>query len=123
MPLSMQSSDFVKMSKKLAVLAFGMALAGALAPAAQAAPGEKPPAVASAPSPVNVNTATMDELTALPGIGEKRAQAILDMRKEKGGFKSVDELVDVRGIGPAQLEKLRPHLRVSSDAPSSAAKP
>jgi competence protein ComEA len=103
------------MSKKqLAVLALGMALAGALgAPSASAAP-EKPAAAAATPAAVNVNTATLDELTALPGIGEKRAQAILDMRKEKGGFKSVDELTEVKGIGPANLEKLRPYLRAGA---------
>ena len=99
--------------KQLAVLALGTVLAGALAaPAARAAaPVEKSPAAASAPSTVNVNTATVEELTALPGIGEKRAHAILDARKQKGGFKSVDELTEVKGIGPANLEKLRPYLR------------
>ena len=55
--------------------------------------------------------------------GQKKAEAILETRKARGGFKSVDELVDVRGIGPAQLEKLRPHLRVSGDAASPAARP
>jgi len=76
------------------------------------------------PGVVNLNTATAAELEALPGIGAKKAEAILEARKAHGGFKSVDELVDVRGIGPAQMEKLRPHLRVSSDAASSAtAKP
>ena len=72
---------------------------------------------------------TLGDLAALPvttvnGIGPKKAEAIVEARKSRGGFKSVDDIVDVRGIGPAQLEKLRPHLRVSSDAPSSAtAKP
>ena len=65
------------------------------------------------PGVVNVNTATVDELVRLPGIGEKRAQAILDARQQRGGFKSVDELLEIRGIGPANLEKLRPHLSVS----------
>ena len=105
------------MSKKnLAFLALGMVLAGALAtPAAHAAANDpKPPPAASAASPVNVNTATVDELTALPGIGEKRAQAILEARKQKGGFKSVDELTEVKGIGPANLEKLRPYLRANA---------
>ena len=62
---------------------------------------------------VNVNTATVEELVQLPGIGEKRAQAILEARQQRGGFKSVDELLEIRGIGPANLEKLRPHLSVS----------
>ncbi len=65
------------------------------------------------PGVVNVNTATVDELVQLPGIGEKRAQAILEARQQRGGFKSVDELLEIRGIGPANLEKLRPHLSVS----------
>jgi competence protein ComEA len=62
------------------------------------------------PGVVDLNTATLDELVALPGVGEKRARAILDARKERGGFESVDELLDVRGIGAANLEKMRPHL-------------
>ena len=100
-------------NKQLAVLALWAALAGAMvAPVVHAAAGDpKTPAVAS---PVNVNTATVDELTALPGIGEKRAQAILDLRKQKGGFKNVDELTEVKGIGPANLEKLRPYLRAGA---------
>jgi len=65
------------------------------------------------PAVVNVNTATAEELVQVPGIGEKRAQAILDAREKRGGFKSVDELVEIRGIGPVNLEKLRPHLSVS----------
>jgi competence protein ComEA len=102
--------------KQLALLALGTVLAGALAaPVAHATTGDtKTPAAASSASPVNVNTATMDELISLPGIGEKRAQAILDMRKQKGGFKSVDELTEVKGIGPANLEKLRPYLRAGA---------
>jgi competence protein ComEA len=101
---------------KLAALTLGAALAGALAaPAVLAAANEaKAPAAASAASPVNVNTATIEELTALPGIGEKRAQAIVEARKQKGGFKSVDELTEVKGIGPANLEKLRPYLRAGA---------
>lgn len=96
----------------IAALALGALLAGAFgAPSASAAPDARPAAAAAA---VNVNTATAEELTALPGIGEKRAQAILEIRKEKGGFKSVDELTEVKGIGPANLEKLRPYLRVGS---------
>ncbi len=64
------------------------------------------------PGVVDLNSATLDQLVALPGVGEKTAQAILDARKERGGFESVEELLDVRGIGAANLEKLRPHLRL-----------
>ena len=56
---------------------------------------------------INLNTATREELVALPGIGPAKAQAILDYRKERGGFKSVDELKDVKGIGAKRYEKLK----------------
>jgi competence protein ComEA len=59
---------------------------------------------------VNVNTATLEELTLLPGIGESRAQAVIETRKRRGGFKSVDDLMEVKGIGEASLERLRPHV-------------
>jgi competence protein ComEA len=59
---------------------------------------------------VNVNTASVQELQLLPGVGEARARAIVDLRKQRGGLKSLDELLDVKGIGDASLEKLRPHL-------------
>ncbi|MEE8507719.1 MAG: helix-hairpin-helix domain-containing protein [Myxococcota bacterium] len=62
---------------------------------------------------VNLNTATIEELQLLPGIGEARARAVIAMRKEQGGFKSVNDLLQVKGIGEAGLDRLRPHLTVS----------
>lgn len=56
---------------------------------------------------VNVNTATAPELETLPGIGEVIAQAIVDHRTENGPFTSVDQLLDVSGIGDATLEDIR----------------
>ncbi len=61
---------------------------------------------------VNLNTADVEQLQLLPGVGQKRAAAILDVRETRGGFKSVDELVEVKGVGEAMLERLRPHLTV-----------
>jgi competence protein ComEA len=61
---------------------------------------------------VNVNTATTDELQLLPGIGESRARAVVEMRKRRGGFKSINELTEVKGIGEAALAKLRPFARI-----------
>jgi competence protein ComEA len=61
---------------------------------------------------VNINTATAAELQLLPGIGESRAQSVLSLRKKSGGFKSVDELAQVKGIGATAVEKLRPHASV-----------
>ncbi len=62
---------------------------------------------------VNLNTATVEELQLLPGIGEARARAVIAMRKEQGGFKSVNDLLLVKGIGKAGLDRLRSHLTVS----------
>jgi len=56
---------------------------------------------------VNINTATVEELTTLSGIGPSKANAILEYREENGLFKSVDELVNVTGIGEKSLEKIR----------------
>jgi competence ComEA-like helix-hairpin-helix protein len=59
---------------------------------------------------VNVNTASASELEMLPGIGASRAKAVIEAREAKGGFKSLDDLLAVKGIGEASLAKLRPHL-------------
>ena len=56
---------------------------------------------------INVNTATNTELEELPGVGEVIAQAIVDYRTENGPFTSVDQLLDVSGIGDATLENIR----------------
>jgi len=57
---------------------------------------------------VNINSAGLDELQRLPGIGPAYAQRILDYRKEHGRFTSADQLDNVKGIGPKKLEKLKP---------------
>ena len=57
---------------------------------------------------INVNTATAVELQALPGIGPSKAGAIVAYRSANGPFKRVDDLVEVKGIGPKTLAKLRP---------------
>jgi competence protein ComEA len=57
--------------------------------------------------PVHLNTATLEQLDALPGVGPVTAQKILDYRTENGGFTSVDDLDAVSGIGPARLDTLR----------------
>lgn len=66
-----------------------------------------PAAPASPAGPLHLNTATLEQLDELPGIGPSTAQKILDFRDEHGAFTSVDELDAVPGIGPARLEQLR----------------
>ena len=81
--------------------------------------GEVPPgAVAggvgsTAPAgPIDLNTATAEQLEALPGVGPATVEAILSYRTEKGRFRSVDELLEVRGIGEAKLASLRSKVTV-----------
>ena len=56
---------------------------------------------------VNINTATLEQLEALPGIGPVKGQAIIDYRKANGPFKSIDDLKNVKGIGDATLDKIK----------------
>ena len=57
---------------------------------------------------VNINTASEEQLQMLPGVGEVRARAILSERKGRGGFKSVDDLRAIKGVGDSLLERMRP---------------
>lgn len=75
-------------------------------PSGAASAGAGP--VSSAPAgPVHLNTATLEQLDELPGVGPVTAQKILDYRAEHGAFSSVDELDAIPGIGPARLDQLR----------------
>ena len=88
------------------LLALPLALCVFLAP--YSAAKKKPPT-----QPININTAGSEQLQLVPGIGPVTAQKILQMRKSYGSFKSVDDLMAVRGIGPKRLEKMRKYLTVA----------
>ena len=84
------------------------------------APGEPAPAGENSSSPggsasgsgVSLNSATAEELTELKGVGEVTAQAIVAYREEHGGFKDVEELLEVSGIGPAKLAQLKDQVQL-----------
>ena len=74
--------------------------AEALAKADQEQPAPK--------STINLNTATIDQLTTLPGVGRKTAELIIEYRTKSGGFKKIEELMNVKGIGEKTFLKLKP---------------
>ena len=65
--------------------------------------------------PINVNTATAADLMLVPGIGEKTADAILETRKGLDGFKEMDDLLQVRGVGEKKLENFKKYLYVKKN--------
>ena len=73
--------------------------------------------------PVNINTANSEELQQVPGIGPATAEKILQMRKSYGAFKSVDDLLAIKGIGKKRLEKMRKYLTVSKAVANRVSRP
>ena len=65
--------------------------------------------------PLNINTATAAQLETLDGIGQVLAQRIVDYRNANGPFASVDDLLEVNGIGPGILETIRPQITIEEE--------
>ena len=80
-------------------------------PAASARSMAKP---AAPVSPININTASVAELDALPGIGAKTAALIIEYRQKNGPFKKIEELMNVRGVGEKNFLKLRTQISVGA---------
>jgi competence protein ComEA len=77
--------------------------------AAPAAGGSAGPAAASAP--ISLGSATLEQLETLDGVGPATAQKIVAYRAQHGGFRSVDDLTSVPGIGPKKLAAIKPHVQ------------
>lgn len=88
--------------------------------ASEAQAPQTPPAESKAAvtPPINLNTATAAQLEKLPGIGPKTAQRIVEYRQKSGGFKKVEELMNVQGIGEKSFLKIKSQLTVGSPKPS-----
>jgi len=77
------------------------------------APAEASAGPSGAGQAIDINRASVEDLTEIPGIGKSLAQRIVDFRDEHGPFKRVDDLLKIRGIGEKSLEKIRPHVKVA----------
>jgi competence protein ComEA len=105
-----------KMSRLVAtIVALGLAgvfLAGPAVAATKAAPTGK----------INLNSATVEQLTAVPGVGKTLAARIVEHRQKEGSFKSVSELMNVKGVGEKNLAKIQGYFVVGDASRPAAAK-
>ena len=88
----------------------------ALSATALSAQGRTPPAktVATTAAPVNLNTATAEQLETIPGVGTAMAERIIEYREKNGAFKKVEELMNVRGVGEKSFLKMKPLITVAT---------
>ena len=101
------------------LLALGFVLAAlavaAPQPVVAQARGDKAKASSVPATPLNLNTATAAQLEKLPGVGARTAQLIIDHRQKNGGFKKVEELMNIKGIGEKSFLKLKQFVVVEGE--------
>lgn len=104
----------------LMLLALVMSVGSAWAQAGAGTSSSSPAGASSTavtPAPVDLNTATIAQLEGLPGIGRVTAERIVEYREQHGGFKRVEDLMNVRGIGERSFLNLKPLVTVTTPAP------
>ena len=104
------------MTRILIAAIFGIAVSAAAASAQNTAttPKAAATATATATAPVNLNTATAEQLATIPGVGQKMAERIIDYRQKNGGFKKVEDLMNVSGVGEKSFLKMKPLITVTA---------
>ncbi|MEK6775644.1 MAG: helix-hairpin-helix domain-containing protein [bacterium] len=110
-----------KTSVSIMILFCVMAILGFVAPQAGAA--DQAVSAKTKTEKINLNQATAAEISALPGLGEKKAEAIVEYRTQNGPFAAVEDLLKVKGIGEKLLEKIKPMIMVEAkgaDLPKTA---
>jgi competence protein ComEA len=104
-----------RMVLSIAAAAFLLAAHTPAASAAQSKPdGRTSSAKPTGGKPLNINTASVAELDALPGIGAKTAALIVEYRQKNGPFKKIEELMNVRGVGEKNFLKLKDQISVGN---------
>jgi competence protein ComEA len=112
----MHRMSFVLGCALAALMASAPVTVGAQEKASKARPA------AAAGATVNLNTATAAELQALPGVGASTAKLIIEHRQKNGGFKKIEELMNIKGIGEKSFLKLKPRVTVGPEKTDAASK-
>ena len=97
------------------VCALAALMAGAPVTAAAQAKAAKSKPAPAVTTPVNLNTATAADLQGLPGVGAATARLIIEHREKNGGFKKIEELMNIKGIGEKSFLKLKPMVTVAAE--------